>query len=105
MKVPLFWCSRLLFNQSDSADVLSNPFIFSIQIVYAAPSNDADDTIDNEITKFREKLQCYDNSFIKLAAEFRGLDKLYVEFKVGIEETKSELDECEKIEKAESKEE
>lgn len=73
--------------------------------MYGAPSIDAENTIDTEIKKFRTKMECYDRSFIELAGEYKGLDKLYIEFKGHVEDTKLQLDDCEKIANPQSKKE
>lgn len=53
----------------------------------------------------RKSIQCGDNVFAELVKEYKELEKYHVEYKQLVNETNSQLDECEKIEDIDSKEE
>lgn len=69
----------------------------------AAPSSDAEDPVDAEIKKFRNKMECYVGVFDEMVKEYKGLDELNIEFKGHVEETNLQLDQCVRAESPNSK--
>lgn len=61
-------------------------------------------TISIDTDGLREALKCGENVFAELAKEHKELEKYYIEFKQLVSETNTQLDECEKIENFEAKE-